>query len=131
MSEKKDLSRSDHVRLRRESRYRQSGCSVPARMRRVPRRRSPRATRQAVAAPKRKPAQNARRRFQVALIALPCRMPTRRISIPRPRLGMRLLSFLVVAAARRCTLFCCSPCPTFRVTQAQVTGNQSDLRQRN
>jgi hypothetical protein len=77
-------------------------------------------TRQAVAAPKRKPAQNARRRYQVALTSASDARP---ISIPRPQLGIRLLSFLVVLLIAAAIYFVYT-LPTFRVTQAQVTGNQ-------
>src|SRR5512147_651736 len=118
MSEKKDLSRSDQVRQRRESntvkrvqRARKDATRpVPVTSR----------ARQAVAAPKRKPAQNARRRYQVALTSASDARP---ISIPRPQLGIRLLSFLVVLLLGAAIYFVYT-LPTFRVTQARVTGNQ-------
>jgi hypothetical protein len=119
MSEKKDISRSDQVRQRRESntdkrvqRARKDATRLvpPVTSR----------TRQAVTAPKRKPAQNARRRYQVALTSASDARP---ISIPRPRLGIRLLSFLVVALIGAAIYFVYT-LPTFRVTQAKVTGNQ-------
>ena len=119
MSDKKDLSRSEQVRLRRDS-------NTNKRVQRA-RKDATRAvppvtsrTRQTVAAPKRKPAQNARRRYQVALTSASDARP---ISIPRPRLGVRLLSFLVVVVIAAAIYFVYT-LPTFRVTQAKVTGNQ-------
>src|SRR5512138_1311378 len=92
MSEKKDLSRSDQVRLRRES----NTTKRVQRARKNATRPAPPVTtraRQTGSAPKRKPAQNARRRYQVALSSAADARP---FSIPRPRLGIRLVSFLVV-----------------------------------
>jgi hypothetical protein len=119
MSEKKDLSRSDQVRQRRES----NTVKRVQRARKDATRPVPPVTsrtRQAVAAPKRKPAQNARRRYQVALTSA---SDARQISIPRPQLGIRLLSFLVVLFIGAAIYFIYT-LPTFRVTQARVTGNQ-------
>jgi len=119
MSEKKDLSRSDQVRQRRES----NTVKRVQRARKDATRPVPPVTsrtRQVGAAPKRKPAQNARRRYQVALTSASDARP---ISIPRPQLGMRLLSFLVVALIGAAIYFV-STLPTFRATQAKVTGNQ-------
>jgi hypothetical protein len=119
MSEKKDLNRSDQVRQRRES----NTVKRVQRARKDATRPAPPVTsrtRQAVAAPKRKPAQNARRRYQVALTSASDARP---ISIPRPQLGIRLLSFLVVALIGVAIYFVYT-LPTFRVTQARVTGNQ-------
>jgi hypothetical protein len=119
MSEKKDQSRSEQVRQRRES----NTVKRVQRARKDATRPAPPVTsraRQAVAAPKRKPAQNARRRYQVALTSASDARP---ISIPRPQLGIRLLSFLVVALIGAAIYFVYT-LPTFRVTQAKVTGNQ-------
>ncbi len=119
MSEKKDQSRSDQVRQRRES----NTVKRVQRARKDATRPAPPVTsrtRQAVAAPKRKPAQNVRRRYQVALTSASDARP---ISIPRPQLGIRLLSFLVVALIAAAIYFVYT-LPTFRVTQARVTGNQ-------
>jgi cell division protein FtsQ len=117
--EKKDLTRSEQVRQRRES----NTSRRVQRARKDATRPGPPVTsrtRQAVAAPKRKPAQNARRRYQVALTSASDARP---ISIPRPRLGARLLSFLVVALIASAIYFAYT-LPYFQVTQAKVTGNQ-------
>jgi hypothetical protein len=119
MSEQKDLSRSEQVRLRRESHT----VKRVQRARRDATRPAPPVTartRQAGAAPRRKPAQNARRRYQVALTSASDARP---ISIPRPQFGMRMLSFLVVLLIGTAIYFVYT-LPTFRVTQAKVIGNQ-------
>jgi cell division septal protein FtsQ len=119
MSEKKDLSRSDQVRLRREN----NTTKRVQRARKDATRPTPPVTSrapQAGAAPKRKPAQNARRRYQVALSAASDARP---ISIPRPRLGVRLLSFLIVLIIAG-AIYGAYTLPYFRVTEAKVTGNQ-------
>jgi cell division septal protein FtsQ len=119
MSDKNDLTRSEQVRLRRES----STSKRVQRARKDATRPVPPVTsrtRQAFAGPKRKPAQNARRRYQVALTSASDARP---ISIPRPRLGVRLLSFLIVALIGAAIYFVYT-LPAFRVTQAKVTGNQ-------
>ena len=121
MSEKKDLSRSDQVRLRRESRHRKR----VERARKDATRPAPPVTsraRQAVAAPKRKPCTE-RRAAGSRLRSPSASDAAAPISIPRPRLGMRLFSFLVVALLGAAIYFVYN-LPTFRVTQAQVTGNQ-------
>ena len=119
MSEKTDLTRAEQVRLRREK-------ETNKRMQRVvkeaTRSAPPVTTRsKASAAPKRKPVQNARRRFQVALPAP--RDEIRRLSIPRPQFGMRAVSFVLVALLGT-AIYLAYNLPYFRVTQAQVTGNQ-------
>ena len=120
MSEKTDLTRAEQVRLRREK-------ETSRRMQRVVKeatRPAPPITTRAKAtngAPKRKPAQNARRRFQVALPA--ARDEVRHLSIPRPQFGMRLVS-LVLAAVLGTSIYLAYNLPYFRVTQAQVAGNQ-------
>ncbi|MGE5378240.1 MAG: cell division protein FtsQ/DivIB [Bacteroidota bacterium] len=118
MSEKKDLSRSEQVRLRRES----NTTRRVQRARKNATRPAPPVTsrtRSTGAAPKRKPAQNARRRYQVALSAASDARP---LSIPRPRLGIRLVSFLFVLLLGG-AIYGAYNLPFFRVTQAQVTGN--------
>jgi hypothetical protein len=119
MSEKKDLSRSDQVRQRRES----NTVKRVQRARKDATRPVPPVTsrtRQAGVAPKRKPAQNARRRYQVALTSASDARP---ISIPRPQLGVRMLSLLVVVLIAAAIYFVYT-LPYFRVTQAKVHGNQ-------
>jgi cell division septal protein FtsQ len=120
MSEKTDLTRAEQVRLRREK-------ETSRRMQRVVKeatRPAPPITTRAktsAAAPKRKPVQNARRRFQVALPAP--RDEMRRLSIPRPQFGRRAISFVLVAVLGT-AIYLAYNLPYFRVTQAQVFGNQ-------
>jgi hypothetical protein len=119
MSEKKDVSRAEQVRQRRES----NTVKRVQRARKDATRPVPPVTsrtRQAGVAPKRKPAQNARRRYQVALTSASDARP---ISIPRPQLGIRMLSFLVVILIGAAIYFVYT-LPYFRVTQAKVNGNQ-------
>ena len=120
MSEKKDLTRSEQVRLRRES----NTSKKVQRARKEATRPAPPVTsrtRQAGAAPKRKPVQNARHRYQVAIPA--ARSEARPLSIPRPRLGVRLVSFLFVLLLGA-GIYSAYNLPYFRVTQARITGNQ-------
>lgn len=120
MSDKKDLTRAEQVRLRRES----NSSRRVQRARKDATRPVPPVTsrtRQTGAAPKRKSAQNARRRYQVAMPA--ASSDARPLRIPRPRLGMRLLSFLLVLVFGAAVYFVYD-LPYFRVAQAQVTGNQ-------
>ena len=119
MSEKKDLTRAEQVRQRREG----NTTRRVQRARKDATRPAPPVTsraRQPGAAPKRKPAQNARRRYQVALPAT--QSDARTISIPRPRLGMRLLSFFLVILFGA-AVYAAYTLPVFRVTEANVTGN--------
>ncbi len=66
---------------------------------------------------------NARHRFQIALLPVAPGTRMRGISIPRPRLGWRLLSF-VLAAVLGTALYFAFNHPKWRVVEAQVTGNQ-------
>src|SRR6266508_2114277 len=120
MSEKKELNRAEEVRLRREkdNAKRMQRAAKDA-TRPIP----PVTTRakQTAAGPRRRPAQNARRRFQVAL-PIPSD-DVRTVSIPRPRFGMRATSFILVAILGT-VLYLAYNLPLFRVTQAQITGNQ-------
>jgi hypothetical protein len=123
MTRKKELSHSELVRLRRdkenvklmERAANEATRPVPPITRRT--------TRQDASKPKRKTARasGARRRFQIAL-PLPTR-ETRSISIPRPRLGGRVPSFILVALFGA-ALYCAFNLPQLRVTQAQITGAQ-------
>ena len=120
MSEKKDISRSEQVRLRRES----NTSRRVQRARKDATRPAPPVTsraRQTNAASGRKPAQNARRRYQVAVPVT--RADARPISVPRPHLGRRLLTALFVILLGAAIYFAFT-LPYFRVTQAKVTGNQ-------
>lgn len=120
MSEKKENPRSELVRLRREQEHAQSMNRIAKEATRP----VPVITRakKKVTAPKKKPVQNTRRRFQIALPTMP-RTDVRSISIPRPRFGWRLLSF-ILSAALGAALYYAFNLPQLRVTEAQVTGNQ-------
>jgi cell division septal protein FtsQ len=119
MSEKKDLTRAEEVRLRREQ---ESSQRSQRAVRQATRQMPPVTTRSKgiAAAPGRK-SRNTRRRFQVAL---PIPSDTvRKVSIPRPRFGSRAISFILVAVFGT-ALYLAYSLPLFRVTQAQITGNQ-------
>ena len=125
MSEKKDNSRAEAVRLRRErdSRTRverarkESTRSVPV----TSRRGEPPASKRRAGAPTQ--SRSTRRRFQNALLPVAPDAEMRGISIARPNLGRRLPSFLVVALLATAIYFAFNT-PQLRVTQAQVAGNQ-------
>ena len=127
MSEKKDLNRSELVRLRREK---DSNKRVERAKKVVTRTAPPAAprARQDGARSNRRASSSgtrgsARRRFQVALLPVAPDAEMRGISIPRPHLGRRLLSFFVVALLGTALYFAFN-LPELQVTQAQVTGNQ-------
>jgi len=118
MSTKRDLSRAELVRKRREqehTKHLQRASKVKARPVVVTR------ARKDVTKPIRKPVQNARRRFQIAIPQVP-RANARSISIPRPRLGWRLFSFVLVGLLSAAIYFAFNR-PELRVTEAQLTGN--------
>jgi hypothetical protein len=129
---KKDISRAEAVRLRRE---RDSKTRVQ-RARKESTRTSPDTSRRqagiAGTQPRRRAAQtdnggtrSARRRFQNALlpVAPDAEMRGISISISRPHLGKRLPSFLVVALLAAALYFAFNT-PQLRVAEAQVIGNQ-------
>ena len=119
MNEKKELPRSEVVRLRREQEHaREMQRAAKVATRRVP---VTTRTRPESAQPKRKTAQNARRRFQIALPVT--RDNVRSLNIPRPRFGWRFLSFVLVAILGT-LLYLAFNLPALQVTQAQVAGNQ-------
>lgn len=121
MSEKKELSRAELVRLRREQEHsKQMQRIVQETTRPLP----PVTARakKTNTTPRRKPAQNARRRFQIAIPVMP-RMDARSISIPRPQLSWRMLS-LFLAALLGTGLYLAFNLPQLRVTEAQVVGSQ-------
>jgi len=124
MSDKKEATRSELVRLRREK---ENAKRMERAMKEATRPIPPVITRakpdvlKPARKPPQKPAQNARRRFHIAL-PLP-RPDIRSFSIPRPRLGWRLLSFFLVAIFGAAIYFAFQR-PELRVTEAQVTGNQ-------
>jgi hypothetical protein len=118
MNEKKELSRSEMVRQRRA----QEHTKDMQRVAKVVTRRASTTTgaRSEPAQPKRKPVQNASRRFQVAFPA--ARENVSPIHIPRPRFGWRLLSF-VVAVATGTLLYLAFNMPFLQVSQTQLAGN--------
>lgn len=120
MSDNREPTRAELVRMRREQEYTeqlQRASKVTARPAHVVTTRA----RKDTTKPIRKPARNARRRFQIA-IHMP-RADARSLHIPRPRFGMRLLSF-ILAAVLGTTLYLAFTRPELRVTEAQLTGNQ-------
>ncbi|HJU62460.1 MAG TPA: FtsQ-type POTRA domain-containing protein, partial [Candidatus Binatia bacterium] len=122
MSEKKDLSRADLVRLRRE---RDSRTRVE-RARKESTRKVPVTSRRQEIAPPRRSSRNARstrRRFQNALLPVAPDAEMRGISISRPNLGRRLPSFLVMALLAT-ALYLAFNLPQLQVSQAQIVGNQ-------
>ncbi|HEY5731821.1 MAG TPA: FtsQ-type POTRA domain-containing protein [Anaerolineales bacterium] len=121
MSNKRELSRAELVRLRREKEH----AKQLHRASKVTARSAPTVTTRAKQnTPKlvRKPVRNARRRFNIAIPQAP-RANIRSISIPRPRLGGRLLSF-VLAVTLGTTVYYAFDRPELRVTEAQLSGNQ-------
>jgi len=122
MSEKKELTRAEMVRIRRER-------ETVQRMHRAAQeaaRPAPPIVARAkkdVVKPKNKPARpgRARRRFQIAL-HLP-RADFRAIRIPRLRLGWRSFSF-ILAAILGLVVYLAFQSPKFRVVEAKITGNQ-------
>lgn len=129
MSEKKDLSHSDLVRLRREK----DSSKRVERAKKVVTRSAPpvttRARQENVHSTRRSArsgsgtSRSARRRFQIALLPIAPDAEMRGISIPRPRLGSRLLSFFAVALLSAALYFAFN-LPQLQVAQPQVTGNQ-------
>lgn len=119
MNEKKELSRSELVRLRREQEHvRSMQRAVKEATRPVPVTTRARPT---SAQPRRKSAQNTRRRFQIALPVT--RDTVRSINIPRPRFGWRFLCFVIFATVGL-LLYLAFNMPALKVTEAQVVGNQ-------
>jgi hypothetical protein len=129
MSGKKDLSHSDLVRLRREK----DSSKRVERAKKVVTRSAPpvttRARQENVHSTRRSArsgsgtSRSARRRFQIALLPIAPDAEMRGISIPRPRLGSRLLSFFAVALLSAALYFAFN-LPQLQVAQPQVTGNQ-------
>lgn len=121
MSEKKDLTRAEEVRLRRDKEStRRTQRAVKEATRNAPP--VTRRARQTDTASKRRPTQNARRRYQVALPATRGDR-IRHFSIPRPRFGMRAVSFLL-AAIFGTAIYLAYNLPQLQVVQAEVSGNR-------
>ena len=127
MSEKKDVSRAELVRLRRE---RDSKTRVE-RARKESTRTTPVTSRSRAGEapqPRQRDSQpgnrrSTRRRFQNALLPVAPDAELRGISISRPNLGRRLPSFLIVALLAT-AVYLAFTMPQLRVAQAQVIGNQ-------
>ena len=130
MSEKKDTSRAELVRLRRE---RDSITRVERARKEVTRNTPVTSRRQGSAQPARRTARtgtprtggtrSARRRFQNALLPVAPDAEMRGISIARPHLGKRLPAFLLVLLLGAALYFAFNT-PQLRVAEAEVTGNQ-------
>jgi hypothetical protein len=122
MSDNREPTRAEIVRMRREHEHTeqlQRASKVTARPAHVVTTRVRQDVPRLVRKPLRK---NARRRFQIAIPHFP-RAEARSISIPRPRFGWRLLSFVLVAFFGT-ALYLAFNRPELRVTEAQLTGNQ-------
>lgn len=121
MSEKKEITRAELVRLRREQeRARQMQQALKEVTKPLP----PVTARAKPEAVKKTGAQkrsNGKRRFQIAL-QMP-RVNLRAIHIPRPRVGWRLLSSFLVALLGA-AIYLAFTRPELRVSEAAVTGNQ-------
>ena len=125
MSTKKELSRAELVRLRREQEHvkhmnriaKEATRPVPVTVRAKKSNTTPKAKIS-------KPKQNARRTFQIAIPATPrVNMNVRSLSIPRPRLGWRFTS-LILSMLLGIMIYLAFNLPQLRVTGAQITGNQ-------
>ena len=130
MNEKNEPTRAEMVRLRREQdQKKRMHRTLKDATRPMP----PITTRTKSSTPKTKAARSqhasgARRRFQIAVPAAPDARPASgrrnfRISIPRPRFGWRLVSF-VTAAVLGTVIYFAFNLPLLRVTEAQLVGNQ-------
>ncbi|MCC6499176.1 MAG: FtsQ-type POTRA domain-containing protein [Anaerolineales bacterium] len=123
MSERREFTRAEQVRLRREQeRAKEMQRALKQATQPLPPARAKPERAKKVNAPK--PA-SGKRRFQIALPEIPrvnfraLHMPT----IPRPRFGWRSLSFLLVVLCG-VALYLAFARPELRVAEAQVTGNQ-------
>lgn len=119
MSEPQRPTRAELVRLRREQeRAKQLERASKALGRSMVVTRSKRD----ITKPIRKPARNARRRFQIAIPHLP-RVHAPALHLPRPRMGWRLFSLLLTALVGS-FLYLAFTRPELRVTQAQLNGSR-------
>jgi POTRA domain, FtsQ-type len=130
MSEKKELARSDLVRQRRErdsSKRVERAKKVVTRVAPTPvtsrtRQENVRSTRRSARSGSTRTVRSTRRRFHLALLPVTPDTEMRGISIPRPYIGSRLLSFFAVALLGAALYFAFN-LPQLRVTEAQVIGN--------
>jgi hypothetical protein len=122
MSEKRELTRADLVRIRREredaQQMKRAALEAARPVPQVTTRTNP-----DVARPRRKSANpvRGRRRFQVALPK--SQTDFRRINMPRLRLGWRSLS-LIFATALGLLIYLAFQRPELRVVEAEITGNR-------
>jgi len=126
MSAKKDLTRSDFVRQRREkdsNKRVERAKKVVTRVAPVTSRASQPEARSTRRSGRQPASRSARRRFQVALLPVAPDAEMRGISLPRPELSKRLFSFFVVALLGTALYFAFNT-PQLQVTQAQVIGNR-------
>jgi cell division septal protein FtsQ len=125
MSEKKELSRAELVRLRRERETSQRRERAKKDATRPVQTMTTRAKKGGDPKPRpsRTSAARSARRFQVALLPVAPDATLRGMHLPRPRLGPRFFSFFVVALLGT-VLYCAFNLPQFRVGEAQITGNQ-------
>ncbi|MBV6449600.1 MAG: Cell division protein FtsQ [Anaerolineales bacterium] len=123
MSERKEITRAEQVRLRREQeRAKEMQRAMKQATKPLPPARTKPEKAKKVSAPK--PA-SGKRRFQIALPEAP-RINFRSIhmpAIPRPRFGWRMISSLLVVLCG-VAIYLAFTRPELRVTEAQVTGNQ-------
>lgn len=119
MSEKRELSRAEQIRLRRrqDSQKQQTQSTLSAT------RPYPMVTSRNTAPVKRVPRPNTRRRFQAAfsMPGIQVHMPS--ISLPHFDVGWRLLSFSISLLLGVAIYFAWTR-PAFRVVTANITGNQ-------
>lgn len=118
MSGKPEPTRAELVRMRREqerAKHLQRASKVAERPVVVTR------SRKDITKPVRKPARKARR-FQIAIPHLP-HTSARSFGIPRPRMGWRLFSLLLLATLGT-LLYLAFTRPELRVTEAQLTGSR-------
>jgi POTRA domain, FtsQ-type len=127
MSAKKEIPHSDLVRRRREKdsnkrveRAKKVATRIAPPVTTRARQENVRSTRRSARSGA---SRSARRRFQIALLPIAPDAEMRGISIPRPRLGSRLLSFFAVGLLGAALYFAFN-LPQLRVTEAQVTGNR-------
>ena len=132
MSEKKDLTRSDLVRLRREQgsskrveRAKKVATRIATPVTTRAKQENGRSTRRSARSGSgtSRTSRSARRRFQIALLPVAPDAEMRGISIARPHLGSRLLSFFAFALLGAALYFAFN-LPQLQVAQAQVTGNR-------
>ncbi len=120
MSEKRELTRAELVRLRREEeRAKEMQRAMKEAAKPVP---PPVVRAQPEAAKKINSPKPNKRRFQIALPQVP-RVSLQAIHFPRPHFGWRMLSFLLAVVLGVAVYFAFTR-PELRVTEAQVAGNQ-------